>query len=166
MLPTASWIMQFSAHPKKMKFDLEAALQEALHRDRTIWLTNAQFGDLMVRGERVYLWSSGIVSADGQYGRLIAVARVAETPRPHAQYDWQATYRRSAKYNPDVERVKLTIEALVTPPILPSEILQLLPAAPGTTVFFRAGHFETTTPVEPHLEEVLSSLIATRTPTT
>lgn len=162
MLDHESWIMQITADPKKMHFALEGALQASLVRDRTLWLTNGQHSDAIHKGDRMYLWSSGIPAADGKLGRLVAVATVAEPSQPHPQHDWQAEFRKTDDYDPDAPRVKLFIEALVDPPVVRSDVFSAFPNASASTVFFRNGHIQTTATVEPELDNVLRLLIQDR----
>ena len=154
--------MQIRADAPAMQFDLEGAVLRALEGDRTIWLTNGQHGEEIGNGDRVYLWSSGVRAGDGKMGRLIAVATVIQQSQPHAQYDWQADFRKGDLYDPDAPRVNLFIDATIEPNLLRTEIFSEYPGANLKTVFFRNGNIQTTAKVEPELGEAMYRLIQNR----
>jgi hypothetical protein len=154
--------MQIRADAPVMQFDLEGAILHALDGDRTIWLTNGQHDQEICTGDRVYLWSSGVRAEDGKLGKLIAVATVLQQSQPHAQYEWQANFRKGDLYDPEAQRVNLFIDAMIEPNILRSDIFNEYPGANLKTVFFRNGNVQTTAKVEPELGEAMYRLMQDR----
>jgi len=154
--------MQVRADPKKMIFDLEGALARALEGDRTLWLMNVQHGAVIGNADRIYLWSSGLLAKDGKRGQLTAISTVRDPSQPHAQNEWQADFWKTGDYNATDPRVQLFVDALISPPVLRTEVLAAYPDANTQTAFFRNGHIQTTAPVEPKLDEVLMGIIQDR----
>src|SRR5690348_16798366 len=90
-----SWIMQLRGDARA-EFDLPGAVERALAIRSTIWLTNRQYGDSIMPGDQVYLWSSRVRGRGGKFGRLIATSTVRQPSQPHEQHPWQAEFRRPA----------------------------------------------------------------------
>jgi predicted restriction endonuclease len=153
--------MLINAHPKKMKYDLEGAIERSLDGNRTMWLENRQHGHAIREGDRMYLWSSGVQGEDCRMGRLIATATVVQHSQPHPQNDWQARFRKANDYDPNAMRINLFVDATVVPPVVRSDIFSAYPGA-NQTMFFRNGNQQTTSRVEFDLDEVLRILIQDR----
>jgi hypothetical protein len=165
-----AWILQVRGRGPTQQFQLEPALDEALTRDRTLWLAplrtmRFEGPEHPVQGDRVYLNVSAEKAEDSpRVGKLVAVATALDKPVSHPMPDWQKKYSRSNEIDDKLERVHLHIDALISPALGRQKVYDAEQAVREWRCFYQLSktggniHRGTTFFVDRALDDLLAAL--------